>query len=148
MLSGVIVELELRAPDPAAPADWVDTALQQNPAYLAARSDAEVARYEIRQARAGHYPRIDLVARRSEQETQFAGSIPSDTETDSIGVELTHMTSNQQKRWIQERLERVRGTPDYSPEKKNSAYAQFVYPDPAQTLGFGLSNAVQLDFLQ
>lgn len=88
-LSGVVAELELRSPVPAAPDPWVETALQQNPAYLAARSGAEVARYEIRQARAGHYPQLDLVARRSEQETQFAGSIPSDTETDSIGIELS-----------------------------------------------------------
>ncbi|MDX1610533.1 MAG: TolC family protein, partial [Halofilum sp. (in: g-proteobacteria)] len=59
-----------------------------NPAYLAARSNAEVARYEIRQARAGHYPRVDLVARHSRQDTEFEG-VPRDTETDSIGVELT-----------------------------------------------------------
>ena len=89
LLAGVVAELELAPPDPASPGDWVDTALQQNPDYLAARSAAEVARYEIRQARAGHYPQVDLVARRSEQETQFAGNIPSDTETDSIGIELS-----------------------------------------------------------
>lgn len=89
LLSGVVGELALVGPDPGAPGDWVDTALQQNPDYLAARSGAEVARYEIRQARAGHYPQVDLVARRTEEETQFAGNIPSDTETDSIGIELS-----------------------------------------------------------
>ena len=89
ILHTLVAELELAAPEPATPGAWVDTALQQNPDYLAARSAAEVARYEIRQARAGHYPQVDLVARRSEQETQFAGNIPSDTETDSIGIELS-----------------------------------------------------------
>lgn len=86
-LSGVVADLELRSPDPASPGPWVDTALQQNPSYLAARSGAEVARYEIRQARAGHYPNIDFVARHSEQDTRLAGS-DTDTETDSIGIEL------------------------------------------------------------
>jgi len=88
IISGVAVELELSPPDPENPGAWVNRAVEQNPEYLAARSAAETARHEIKQARAGHYPTIDLVARHSEQETQFAGSIPSDTETDSIGVEL------------------------------------------------------------
>ncbi|MDZ7828819.1 MAG: TolC family outer membrane protein [Halofilum sp. (in: g-proteobacteria)] len=88
ILSGIAVELALDRPDPEDPATWVDRALEQNPDYLAARSAAETARYEIKQARSGHYPSVDLVARHSEQETQFAGNIPSDTETDSIGVEL------------------------------------------------------------
>jgi len=87
-LSGIAVELGLERPNPEEPGAWVNRALEQNPDYLAARSAAETARYEIKQARAGHYPSVDLVARHSEQETQFAGSIPSDTETDSIGVEL------------------------------------------------------------
>jgi outer membrane protein len=88
ILSGIAVELALDRPDPEDPATWVDRALEQNPDYLAARSAAETARHEIKQARSGHYPSVDLVARHSEQETQFAGNIPSDTETDSIGVEL------------------------------------------------------------
>lgn len=89
ILSGVAAELELRSPEPASPRAWVDTALEQNPSYLAARSGAEVARIEIRQARSGHYPRVDLVARHTDEETVFAGDIPSDTQTDSIGIELT-----------------------------------------------------------
>ncbi len=36
----------------------------------------------------------------------------------SIGTEVTHITSTEQKRWIQERLERSRGRPSYSAEKK------------------------------
>ncbi len=36
----------------------------------------------------------------------------------SIGTEVTHITSTEQKRWIQERLERARGRPSFSPEKK------------------------------
>lgn len=88
LLAGIAVELELAPPDPDQPSDWVRRALEQNPDYLAARAAAETARFEIKQARAGHYPTIDLVAQHSRQDTQFAGSIASDTETDSIGVEL------------------------------------------------------------
>jgi len=36
----------------------------------------------------------------------------------SIGVELTHLGSTEQKRWVQERLERARGRPSYGAEKK------------------------------
>ncbi len=87
-LSGVVADLELRSPEPASPGPWVDTALQQNPAYLAARSGAEVARYEIRQARAGHYPNVDLVASRTRQDRE-GGFDSGEFETDRIGIELT-----------------------------------------------------------
>lgn len=88
-LSPLGEQLPLDRPEPADPSAWVDTALEQNPSFLSARAAAEVARHAIRQARAGHYPQVDLVASGSRQETQFAGSIPSDTEEQSIGVQLT-----------------------------------------------------------
>lgn len=88
ILSGIAIELALDRPDPEDPGTWVDRALEQNPDYLAARSAAETARYEIKQARAGHYPSVDLVARHSEQDTQSATAFSDDTETDSIGVQL------------------------------------------------------------
>ena len=89
VLAGVGPSLPLTRPEPTDPERWVQTALEQNPSFLAARSAAEASRHTLRQTRADHYPEIDLVARRSEQETQFAGSIPSDTTNESIGVELT-----------------------------------------------------------
>lgn len=36
----------------------------------------------------------------------------------TIGSELTHITATHEKRWIQERLERVHGQFNFSPEKK------------------------------
>jgi 2-oxoglutarate dehydrogenase E1 component len=36
----------------------------------------------------------------------------------SIGTEVTHISSTEQKRWIQEKLETARGRPSYSAEKK------------------------------
>ncbi len=41
-----------------------------------------------------------------------------DTYCGTIGTEATHITSTEQKRWIQERLESARGRPDFSAEKK------------------------------
>lgn len=87
-LTGVVADLELRSPDPASPGPWVDTALQQNPSYLAARSSAEVARYEIRQARAGHYPTLDLVASRTREDRDGGFTQQGEFETDRIGIEL------------------------------------------------------------
>ncbi|MCP5157167.1 MAG: 2-oxoglutarate dehydrogenase E1 component [Ectothiorhodospiraceae bacterium] len=41
-----------------------------------------------------------------------------DTYCGSIGTELTHITSTEQKRWVQERLERSRGRPAFDTDKK------------------------------
>ena len=41
-----------------------------------------------------------------------------DTYRGSIGTEVTHLSSTEQKRWIQERLERCRGQPSFDAEKK------------------------------
>ena len=42
----------------------------------------------------------------------------SETYCRTIGAEYMYITSTQQKRWIQERLERQRGRPDFTEEKK------------------------------
>ena len=41
-----------------------------------------------------------------------------DTYRGSIGTEVTHLSSTEQKRWIQERLELCRGRPSYDADKK------------------------------
>ena len=41
-----------------------------------------------------------------------------DTYRGSIGVEVTHLSSTDQKRWVQERLESCRGQPDFDAAKK------------------------------
>jgi len=82
-------ELPLDPPEPANPDRWVEQAREQNPEYLAARASAEAARQGIRQARAGHYPEIDLVVSRREIQTEFTAGIQQDQRTDSIGVEVS-----------------------------------------------------------
>ena len=81
-------DLPLREPDPADPEQWVQTATSRNPDLLSARSAAEVARYDIKQARAGHYPEVDLVA--SHDHTDEGGGFrQGEFATNSIGVQLT-----------------------------------------------------------
>ena len=45
-------------------------------------------------------------------------SLLRDTYCRSIGTELTHVSSTEQKRWVQERLERARGRPNFDRARK------------------------------
>ena len=53
--------LPLVEPDPNSPNQWVDIALQNNPSVLSARAAVDVAEANVRLARSGHYPTLDLV---------------------------------------------------------------------------------------
>ena len=54
--------LPLVEPDPINAEEWVQTALQNNPNALAARAAVDVAGANMRLARSGHFPTLDLVA--------------------------------------------------------------------------------------
>jgi outer membrane protein len=54
--------LPLVEPDPINVDEWVDMALQNNPSVLAARASVDVAEANMRFARSGHIPTLDLVA--------------------------------------------------------------------------------------
>jgi len=86
-------DLPLTRPQPNNVEAWVERAFEQNPEFLAARADSEVARQDIQQARAGHYPEVDLYARRSDSDSSIDGvgsqGQSLDSTTDSIGVELS-----------------------------------------------------------
>lgn len=87
-LAEVQEELPLDRPEPDDMDDWVAKALEQNPDYLAARAASEASRQGIRQARAGHYPEVDLFAR-SEDTDSEGGFGETDQREDSIGIEVT-----------------------------------------------------------
>jgi outer membrane protein len=53
-------ELPLVEPDPNNAEAWVDFALQSNPSVLSSRAALEVAEANMRLARAGHFPTLDL----------------------------------------------------------------------------------------
>ena len=54
--------LPLVEPDPNSAEAWVQMALQSNPQVIAARAALETAEANMRLARAGHFPTLDLVA--------------------------------------------------------------------------------------
>jgi outer membrane protein len=53
--------LPLVEPDPINAEQWVDIALQSNPSVLSSRAALEVAEANVRLARSGHFPTLDLV---------------------------------------------------------------------------------------
>jgi outer membrane protein len=53
--------LPLVEPDPIDAEEWVAMALQSNPSVLSARAGVDVAEANMRLARAGHFPTLDLV---------------------------------------------------------------------------------------
>lgn len=54
--------LPLVEPDPTTAQAWVDMALQSNPAVLSSRAAVETAEANMRLARSGHLPTLDLIA--------------------------------------------------------------------------------------
>ncbi len=54
--------LPLVEPDPINADEWVDMALQTNPAVLSSRAAVDVAGATMRLERSGHYPTLDLIA--------------------------------------------------------------------------------------
>ncbi len=93
-LSAPIEELPLPSPNPADETSWIDQAMTQNLQLVSSRLGEEVARYEISFRRTGHYPTIDLVARRRFDETvgeSQLGPFPvspidSDSTSDTIAL--------------------------------------------------------------
>ena len=87
-------ELPLVTPQPDNIQAWVEQALAQNLDFLAAQFAAKAAGYEVKKARAGHYPYLDLVASYSYSDlnyndngTLFSGDREK-TDT-NLGVQLT-----------------------------------------------------------
>lgn len=70
-LSAPIEEMPLKSPDPENEEQWVTTALEQNLQVISARLATDIAKQDVRVARSGHLPTIDLVAGRSG--TDFTG---------------------------------------------------------------------------
>jgi outer membrane protein len=95
-LSKPAEQMPLDAPNPADEQEWVDRALENNLSVIAARLETEVAARDVKVARSGHYPSVDLFASRNEFDTdatQTNNGItqPADaTQTeDTIGVQVT-----------------------------------------------------------
>jgi outer membrane protein len=74
-------------PDPLDADHWVAEAEDRNPTLVAARYQVQTADYEVDRFKAGHYPKFDIVASYSNEETggRFGDSNIDDA---SIGVQL------------------------------------------------------------
>ncbi len=95
-LSAPAENFPLIAPEPNDEKSWVDLSLDQNLNLVASRLDEQLARDEISFRRNGHYPTVELVARKRESETDqtttttFGTTSDSLTNpSDSIGVQVT-----------------------------------------------------------
>lgn len=99
-LATPVDDLPLKSPEPANEEQWVNTALEQNLQVISARLATDIAKQDVRVARAGHLPSIDLVASRSDQDYtgdqigRNEGGVsraPADQTqtTDSIGIQVT-----------------------------------------------------------
>ena len=77
-------------PDPPNLNKWVETALTQDPALIAASETASITREEVKRQRAGHWPKLDLVG--SLRDTDEDESIPGpgiEIERTEIGLQLS-----------------------------------------------------------
>ncbi len=88
-------DMPLTAPQPADEQGWVDQALQNNLDVIAARRESEVAARDVKVARAGHLPTVDLFAQHTEYDADatqtnngLTGPADSNQTNDTIGVQV------------------------------------------------------------
>lgn len=77
-------EITLVRPDPEDIEQWTRTALEQNPALLAAQAALNESRENVAQQRSGHYPTLNLEASRSYSDR--GGVFASAADTNTIGL--------------------------------------------------------------
>ena len=89
-------QMPLNQPEPANEQGWVDRALEDNLSVIAARLETEVAARDVKVARAGHFPTVELFATYNEfdsdaTQTNNGVTQPADaTQTeDMVGVQVT-----------------------------------------------------------
>lgn len=81
--------IELKPPQPADIAPWVESAEQSNLSVVAQQVSLEIAQQEIKRNRAGHYPTVDLVASRgrSTQTATTFNTVGGTTNSSSVGIQ-------------------------------------------------------------
>lgn len=73
---------------PASFEEWKTLALEGNPEIVAQRHTVEIAREEINRQRAGHAPRVDILASINRQKSDSPIMVGLDVLTQSIGVQV------------------------------------------------------------
>ena len=82
-------EVPLVSPEPSSMDAWVEKALQKNAEVKIARAALEIASEEVKKARGGHLPTVDLVASYSENGVGGGTAGGSDQTSRVIGVQLS-----------------------------------------------------------
>jgi len=80
-------KLPLDRPSPDNAADWTTTALENNPAIISAKYNADIAKKEIERQDAADSPALDLVG--SYGVNRSNSDFPNDTNTGLVGVQLS-----------------------------------------------------------
>jgi outer membrane protein len=87
-------EFPLIPPTPQVEQDWVDISMQQNLALESAKIGAEITRENVRIARGGHWPTIDLDASYTDSNNDLTNNLDSslssegDTTSTTVGIQL------------------------------------------------------------
>jgi TolC family type I secretion outer membrane protein len=68
---------------------WIEQTMQNNPLLRFRRSSLDAAGFGIERQRAGHYPRVDLVAGMARADSESVATLNQKTQQRSIGVQLT-----------------------------------------------------------
>lgn len=80
--------LEIRAPHPANPEDWVKRGEEINPELRTLRANIEAAKEEISKAGSGHYPTVDFFAQRSHTGSASDNTIGQRYQTNQFGIQV------------------------------------------------------------
>ena len=79
-------------PPPLVPSDadgWLELALRQSPVIQARQQAIEAARFAVQVRRAGHYPRLDVVASTSRNQNESISSLSQTSRLTSLGFQLS-----------------------------------------------------------
>jgi protease secretion system outer membrane protein len=88
-LNPLLDDFRIKPMQPASFDEWKAVALEQNPEIASQRHAVEVARQEISKQRAGHAPRVDLVAAVTKTKSDNIIFFGVDTFTQSVGVQVS-----------------------------------------------------------
>lgn len=88
LLSGLQPDFAPPVLEPAALEAWLDRALADNPALAARRQAVAVAEAEVAKSRAGHLPRLDLVAGITRSRSESVSTLDQKLSQRFIGVQL------------------------------------------------------------
>ena len=82
-------DFRVKPMQPAAFDDWRAIALEHNAEIAAQRYGVDAARQEINKSRAGHAPRLDLIASYSKNKSETINTFNQDSTVRSIGAQLS-----------------------------------------------------------